>query len=174
MVNATLINICHLNIRSLICKFQDFSDFILLSDYDVVCLSETWLSPNFDESLISIKGYKLTAVSRDGRRGGEAIYTRDFLKVSVLTSHIDCDLEYIWVCIKLRDIKLALGCLYRPPNGNFRNFLTSFEEVYDTIHLDYANNICLGDFNINMLEPNNHSSIAMIDSIDILRTKTNY
>lgn len=165
------LKICHLNIRSQLPKFRDYLDFVLTSDYDVLCLSETWLCPDMDLKSLNITGFTLNVCSRTGRGGGVAVYTREVFKVRVITSCNSYDVEYIWLGIESNNFKLALGCVYRPPRGNFNNFLQVIEDSYGVINLDYDDSICLGDFNINMLNIDNQSTLKMTDTFEVLGLK---
>lgn len=165
------LKICHLNIRSQLPKFRKFHEFVLSSDFDVMCLSETWLHPDWDLSSLNITGFNLNVCSRTSRGGGVAIYTRDVLKVSVINSYSCIDSEYLWLGINSQGIKLAVGCFYRQPRGNFNNFLQILEDSYSIVNLDYMQTVCLGDFNVNMLNLNNLSVLKIIDTFEVLGLK---
>lgn len=143
----------------------------MASDFDLVCLSETWTPLNFDIDLMHVTGYTVTVASMGRRGSGLAIYARDSLTVTQIDSRLNDDIEYLWMEILFSKQKVAVGCVYRPHRGNFRVFLNYFEDIYDSIFVDYPNNICLGDFNVNLLDLTNNSTATMIDSLNILGIK---
>lgn len=61
-------SICHKNTRSLVLDFQQFKR-LTFNEYDIIMVSETWLSADFDEKLV----YKMCIVSRQTRGGCVAI-----------------------------------------------------------------------------------------------------
>ena len=60
--------ISHLNVRSLI-KHKDES-FLCLTGDDVICFSETWLSPKIGDPLLSQVGYKYIRCDRQTMKKG--------------------------------------------------------------------------------------------------------
>ena len=68
---------------------------------DVLCLTETWLTPLIVDSSISIDGYSIFRRDRaDGRRGGGVcIFTKNSLSVNERTDLNDDDntVENVWL-----------------------------------------------------------------------------
>ena len=63
----SIIKIAHLNVPYLLAHFGDF--VVLVSDYDIFAVTETWLSNNINDNHISIPDYFLHRVDR-----GTSIY----------------------------------------------------------------------------------------------------
>ena len=80
------LNICHVNIRSLLAESRliELESLCAAQNIDVLCLSETWLSPSRAKpgaSLVNIPGFQ-PPFRRDrlhGRGGGVAVYVRNGL-----------------------------------------------------------------------------------------------
>ncbi len=75
--------IAHLNVRSLTASFADFSDLVLQGDYDIIGLSETWLTGEIAPiafACLPLTGYQLTRQDRANqegiRAGGCFVYNR--------------------------------------------------------------------------------------------------
>ena len=67
----------HLNTRSLLKSFYDFSLLIRSNDYDVVMVTETWLTNNIPDQVVSIPGYDLYRIYRQhGRCGAVCAYAK--------------------------------------------------------------------------------------------------
>lgn len=49
-------------------------------------------------------------------------------------------------------MKVCIGVIYRPPNNSAQLIINSFEEVISNMILRYDGVVCVGDFNINMLD----------------------
>ena len=55
----------------------------------------------------------------------------------------------IFTCILLIKRKMVVGIIYRPPNGNFKEFVTRLNEmVTDTISVNNSEIFLIGDFNV--------------------------
>lgn len=70
----------HINIRSLLPKLEQLTDFLVDKNVSILALSETWLNRDISDNLLSIQGYNLIRIDRDGRGGGVALYIKDSLK----------------------------------------------------------------------------------------------
>lgn len=66
--------IAHVNIRSLVPSFADLLDWIKMEKPDIFAVSESWLSYDIPDYLISIPGYQLYRTDRITRGGGVALY----------------------------------------------------------------------------------------------------
>ena len=109
-----------------------------LSNFSVICLTETLLNDRTANDSISLDGYKLYCRDRGGdNHGGVCVYSKD----SVF-SHRRYDLELpniecIWIEITVHHRKFLLGTFYRPRNSPAQT-LSSIE---DSIGLAFDSNI---------------------------------
>lgn len=60
----------HLNVRFLVSYFEGVKDCILVQNFDIVGITETWLKYIISSSIASIEGYSLFREDRADRRGG--------------------------------------------------------------------------------------------------------
>ena len=63
------------NVRGLRTKIGEFSDNILISTYDIICLTETWLNPDFPNhcyfpQIFSVYRKDRNEFTSSGTRGG--------------------------------------------------------------------------------------------------------
>ena len=64
----------------------------------------------------------------------------------------------MWVKLFFQNKTLVLGIIYRPRNTDINMFFNSLKDILYNIYSEYDNVVCLGDFNINMLDMNTASS----------------
>ena len=113
----------HLNIRSLFNKIDQLRT--LFVDFDVIVVSETWLTPEITDASIELSGYRLFRQDRilpNGKKGGGlCLYAKSYLCVNVLETScniVSQDFELMGLSIKHPFIKpFNLISVYRPPNG---------------------------------------------------------
>lgn len=77
------LKLAHFNLRSLFPKFDAFVDLINFHHLDIVCLSETWLTPDVTDQAVYISGFKMIRKDRGARGGGIGIYVRDSINSKV-------------------------------------------------------------------------------------------
>lgn len=156
----------HINTRSILNNFDSLQDHVSLHNYDVVGISETWLSDRIDEKAPRINNYTFVRQDRDTRGGGVGIYIRSNLKFRVLLRQCMDSIEHIWIVVNLADKQLVIGTIYRPPNSNDNDFFLNFEDVLTSISTTYDNIICFGDFNINFYNILSNKTIKLNDLIE--------
>ena len=144
------LNIVHLNIQSLYPK-RDILE-VEMQYYDIVVLTETWLSPNKKTEDIMIPNfdapYRKDRNDRPG--GGVAIYIKSGISSHKLTNLIYGDLEGLCVEINIRNHKFLLCGIYRPPNAGIELW-DSIERTFENLNTSSTKDIViLGDFNCNM------------------------
>ena len=126
------LNIVHLNIQSLYSK-RDILE-VEMQYYDIVVLTETWLSPN-KKTTGDIMIPNFDAPYRKDRNdrpgGGVAIYTKSGISSHKLTNLIYGDLEGPCVKINIRNHTFLLCGIYRPPNAGI--------ELWDSIERTFKN-----------------------------------
>lgn len=55
--NNVWTKIRHINIRSLLLRFQDLMTYTNLTACDIICISETWLSYNVSSEMVALPGF---------------------------------------------------------------------------------------------------------------------
>lgn len=142
----------HFNVRSITSHFNEFLDFVAGEQYDVIGLSETWLNESICSEGISIDGYVLVRVDRNGRGGGVAFYVRSHLKFKILATQPGVSaLEQIWISLKVSGKSFCFGSLYRPPNVNLLPCLDDLENSVINFLPTYDYLLFGGDLNVDML-----------------------
>ena len=123
-------------------------------DYDVICLSETFLNStnSNDDERINIKGHNLLRVDRPSnkKRGGVCMYYKEHLPI--IKRDDLCTLKECLVMeIRVDQKKFFFSCLYRSPSQK----QDEFEEFYIDLNLLLFNindvnptlSVITGDFN---------------------------
>ena len=127
----------HWNCCSLFPKFEHIDQLLSVSNLEFLFISESWLTPLTETRLIDISGYKFFRLDRDrkvckNRGGGVGIYCKDRSNV-VKIDRLCFSLPYIEVlCCKLKLVNtrdIYLLCIYRPPDGDVRDFIDKLSEI---------------------------------------------
>ena len=153
-------SIINFNCRSMKRNWPDFLQVInnIEFNFDVITITETWLSEGDDIDSFNIEGYTLYCTNRlNSRGGGVAIFMSDELQHSRLDhlSYVEeSGLEVVTVSLEINNQKIKIGCIYRPPNTNLSLFNTQIE-----CYLEKLGNsrvyVC-GDYNVNLLNYDHH------------------
>ena len=142
------IKIGHININRIYSKIDQLEHYIRSNDFDIFCVTETWLNDNVSNSHISIDGYKIFRKDRVGKQGGgELIYVKENIKTVCHDSLNSSPVECLWVEVKLPKLNnVIVGCMYRQPKEN----LDHFDLILDNIEKAFSINdkvIICGDLN---------------------------
>lgn len=144
------LKIVHINAQSLV-DSSHFTEFCYLFNdtyFDIISVSETFFKPNVPDSAVHLPGYNLFRVDRTGRGcGGVAVYVKEHIKCAVLCSspnEYTKSPEYIMLELTLRETKILLVSIYRPPK------VGHMEKVLEDIHayiFSYKYIFFVGDVN---------------------------
>ena len=153
----------HLNIRSLQNKVDELSTLLstLNIKFSVVGITETWLQ---DSPLgVNIDGYNFVYKNRRVRLGGGVgLYLSDNLDYKIRTdiyANEDEVMESLFVeIIRPHERNIIVGLIYRPPNQNVNDFVTRMNNVLEKISRDNKTCYLMGDFNLNLLNNENHNA----------------
>ena len=163
----------HLNIRSLRKNFEKFKLllFILNHSFDIIALSETWITDDDIISSFDIDGYKAIYQNRVGReRGGVCMYIKkECFNFDHSKPHSYSDIYNHILTIKLipmsqsdkprykntHNSKLVTVC-YRSPDSNNNTFIENLTPIMTDIHRQNKPSYILGDMNYNILNINHH------------------
>ncbi len=122
---------------------------------DILCVSETWLSPHIPDTYINIPNYKVFRCD-SGRGAGVCLYVRETLNSETIDTKIprQTGTEDVWVKVQCRKLpSVIVGCIYRHPKAP----VTSYDHITDTMRsiiLHKKPFLILGDLNDDLLSPN--------------------
>lgn len=159
----TSIKIAHSNINSIRNKTDQIGTE--LSDYDILCFSETKLNDTVPSSKLEIDGYK-TPIRKDrdiNNGGGLMIYLKHNIFSKRRSDLENNSIECVWLEIRSLKSKFLLGLFYRPPNSSIE-FWNHFENSLESASEQNMDMIVLGDFNEDILSPvsSNHLTRTML------------
>lgn len=126
--------IAHINAQSLVdtAHFTEFHYLFNDTKFDVISVSESFLKPNIPDSSIYLPGYNSFRIDRTGRAcGGVIVYVKDNISCIELCSspsEYTKSPEYIMLELKLKDMKILLVSIYRPPKVGY------MDKVLEDIH----------------------------------------
>lgn len=153
--------ILYLNLQSIRNKFNDLEILLGSLNYEVHALvfTETWLKQD-ENQFFNIKGYSAFHSNRSTKRGGSVcIYIKNSISVTEIYEEefLNCNI----LLVKLNDIDIKIGCIYRPPDTNAELFNIKLSEILEK----FNKSIFFGDFNFNLLNKTDQDVIKYIDTI---------
>lgn len=165
----------HINIRSLIPKLDEFKQFILAQNFDIIGVSETWLDGRVNTNNVKIQGYNFVRQDREGRGGGVGLYIKSCYKYSVINNDFTRkeNFEQVWVKILFQKVSFIFGCVYRPPSHRFSNFLVDFDNTLTSLSPLCDKICCGGDFNIDFLQMFSNEVVEfnlLLENLSLIQT----
>ena len=129
------------NARSLLPKLDELSAICSLYSPDIVCIVETWLSPDICDSELSLPNFQSFRLDRSRHGGGILVYVKSSLSATAVPT--SSPIELLLLSITFRHVPFSLATFYRPPScPDDLCVLTSLAHSYS------HNLILLGDFNV--------------------------
>lgn len=137
------------NSRSLLGKLDALKRFALCFDFDIILVTETWLSERTPSDVISLAGYQSFRTNRFNQRGGGCMaYVKHEFTVSILShSALDAVPDSLWLQLSLASQILYVGCIYRPPGRNYADFDRIVDAFNFLSEFPASAKIVAGDFN---------------------------
>ena len=157
----------YMNIRSLPKHYDELQTLLLQNDFKMltVCLTETWLNKE-NETLYNLSGYKSVNNYRTKKKGGGVTI---MIRHDLTFSHIDkltfMERDIECICVKLERKppiimeETMICCIYRPPHGDVREFVTKLNLVFEAASKGPAH--IFGDFNVDLGKKSDHSEILL-------------
>jgi hypothetical protein len=122
-------------------------------NYSIIAITETWLNPEMDSSIIFLDSYSLFRQDRSTRAGGVALYVKNDINVSVLECY-GCDFtETLWIKILTKAGPYMFGVCYVPQTiseiaENSDRFIEYLDVTLESISQTNSKGLILvGDFN---------------------------
>ena len=146
------VSLCHANIQSLRSNPDKFEHIKLqLSDnYDIITLSETWLSDNIPDEKYDLPNFQ--PIFRRDRPaesigGGVAAWVSSSIATKRINHLEMVDMEAMWLEIRCHNNKFMLCIVYKPPNQSVQ-FWENLQDMLDSSRtLGIDNVVFVGDFN---------------------------
>ena len=153
------LKITHLNIRSLLKKVDQLKLLTEGTGIDILTLSETWLRPHLNTSLVDLPGYRTFRLDRDSKskrkkRGGGLISYVSDKHASACEALEELDvanenIEAQWIHLHRPNCKNVVICnTYRPPGGDLRKSIIYLDNCLKSFNLGKTDLFVLGDLNI--------------------------
>ena len=144
--------IADLNINSLRHKVDQVSQLLTNHNIDIIGLTETHLSSDFNDAELHIPHFRLFRKDRNEFGGGVAFYAKDFLNVTRCHDFDNNAIESIGIKVSLKDSFYQVCCVYQPPSAKV-DFWSSLERSWDS--MSCMETIVVGDFNADALDLSN-------------------
>ena len=127
--------------------------------FDVLTISETWLTSNISDDEISIPGCSLTRNDRIEKHGGGTLaFVKNTIPYKTRVDLQNKNIESTVVEItRPKSKSLFILTIYRAPDQPLETFTHELHIALSSIPLD-AEIVLLGDFNVNFLAKRNDSS----------------
>ena len=129
-----------------------------------ILISESWLKHSLPSALVNLENYCLLRNDRIGKRGGGvAMYVRKDLTPKIILQspgEYASRPEFLFLEIHVSLQKCLLGVVYKPPNVSQ---ITDIETALLNLLPLYENVVIMGDFNINLLATNSHSTVHLLN-----------
>nr|CAI5855148.1 unnamed protein product [Callosobruchus analis] len=154
--------LAHLNVRSLTGKVHQLRDVILDQRYDIVGISETWLSPAISTDILNIDFYRFIRKDRSQRGGGIGMYIKNNISFTIILTNDN--IEQPW--IKIKQYSGGVGCLYKPPSANSFDFIDELETVIGNLVTMTDEVIFMGDLNIDLLNTQSRYTAMLNNLLD--------
>ena len=151
-------NIYLINARSLLSKVDELTATLNANSVNLVAVTETWLSEEMEDNLVSISGYNLFRKDRPCRHGGGVCaYLSEDILVKRHSDLEDDNFECMWLWLRPTRIPRPLSgivicVVYHPPglpeheHSLLNEYLTNTTDTLCNLHPN-CGLIFLGDFN---------------------------
>lgn len=171
--NRNHTSIATINTQSLLSSLTEFKQMIEDYNFDIVCVTETWLQNKTQEKYVQIPDYVFKGNHRGSKGGGVGIYLKESITFKERTDipKIDPSIEQFWVEVngKNKNSHYLVGCIYQPSSkeGEKREWCDKFEHLLSQVYAKWHGPIVIcGDFNIDLLT----KSVSQETYMNILNT----
>lgn len=160
--------VLYINTRSVVHRWTLFQATLSSLPFkpDVIVMVATWLFED-ETNFYNLNGYKAFHACRPrvtgrGRGDGTSVYVIDSGKIEPIHLESICIQYSTIVIVKLSNLNQNIMAVYRPEQTNINVFLFEFDRLLKK----YPRTICVGDFNINLLDVNNRQVVEYMDVLN--------
>ena len=149
------LSVCHWSVNSIpshnFKKIAVLKKFVAMHKFDIICISETFLSDTYENNDLNLNGYNLLRADHpnNAKRGGICTYYKETLALRMIS--IPYLNERLLSEVTIVSKKCIIGTVYRSPSeysDKFESFLSNFEFLLQDIsnRNPYLTQL-LGDYN---------------------------
>ena len=148
------LEIYYQNVRGLRTKLNEFYSNVCSNNFNMICLTETWLNTSISDSFLFPNNYTVYRSDRDPLlsnklRGGGVLIAVDNLLHSKRRHDLELTPECLWIELPDRNnTNYLIGNHYFPPNIDPNIVITYFRNLEQLLNPSKFNVILLGDFNV--------------------------
>ena len=140
----------YFNARSIFPKIDYLRAEAVARNPLIICIVESWLSPDISDDEISIDGYQIIRLDRNRNGGGVLM----FIHSSLICKHLSISsdgLELLSISVSSNHSsgKHCISVLYRPPSSSVSFFDNLHSALQELSPHSYSSFVLIGDFNIN-------------------------
>lgn len=171
------------NTRGLRTKCNEFYLNLLNNNYDLVCLTETWLNDSINSSEFFSHNYTVfrrdreTSASTKKMGGGCLIaINSNFISSCIRKSNWETDVEDLWISFSARNTRINVCCVCLPNDLD----LDILERFYDKLQSIFSANsndkfLIIGDFNLAdyIKQINDREIVSSIKKVNFLISTMN-
>lgn len=165
-----LMSIYFQNVRGLKSKTIDILNSVLVNNYDIICLCETWLDDSVASSELFDERYTIYRRDRsydfmykyNKSHGGGVLIAVKKCFLSFEKVHWKSPVEDIWVCVRFKNVTFNICTVYLPSylaNDVFIEFLDNCERILQSSSA--SENLIIGDFNIPGIDWSHYSVVSI-------------
>ncbi|KAF0751787.1 Reverse transcriptase domain-containing protein [Aphis craccivora] len=129
-------------------------NFILFDSYDIIILTETWLTPDIGNAELGFVGFHIFRFDRNSyssssaRGGGVLIAVKSNLNASLILNNC-LNVEQVFIALTFLKTKFLIGAIYLPPNSCAGVYEQHSQTVEQLVSVYYSCNIIIcGDYNM--------------------------
>ena len=130
-------------------KMSELHERVIVDDYEVIGIVETWATESVNDAELSIEGYNMFRKDRGIRGGGLILYIKNNIRARVNGELTTSEFaESLWCDVEVDHQRLLIGLCYRSPTSTIENdekLLSVMEKAVSRIAAHHI--LIMGDFN---------------------------
>ncbi|MCG8113231.1 MAG: reverse transcriptase domain-containing protein, partial [Candidatus Thiodiazotropha taylori] len=154
-------SVVHYNVQSIVNKLDLLE--AELQNFDVICITETWLDQRTSDDVLNLYGFKLFRRDRLGENyGGICVYVKNNIyscrRADLELPNIEC----LWIEVMVNGKKNLIGTFYRPPNSTNAIWSSIEDSIGQAFDTSIRNILVTGDFNFDILKQSANKKVTDI------------
>ena len=146
-LNRRYLSCLYTNARGYLNKFSEMELRCKTNPFDIVAITETWLTIDILDSELGLSGMSLLRCDRLTRGGGVLLYHRNNLHCELLDIP-DAAPDSLWCSLRLsKNDRCLIGVVYRPPASPDAANEILLQTMSNALSLKFTHVIIMGDFN---------------------------